>query len=65
MSQGTIKKLTNKGYGFISGEKGDLFFHQSALVGVSFEDLLEGLAVEYEEGQGEKGPIAENVKVVE
>ena len=64
MSQGTIKKLTDKGFGFIAGEDGELFFHNSALNGVSFEELREGQTVEFTEGQGPKGPRAENVRVV-
>ena len=64
MSQGTIKKLTDKGFGFIAGEDGELFFHNSALDGVSFDTLREGQTVEYTEGQGPKGPRAENVRVV-
>ena len=64
MSQGTIKKLTDKGFGFIASEAGELFFHNSALDGVSFDDLREGQAVEFTEGEGPKGPRAENVRVV-
>jgi len=64
MPQGTIKKLTDKGFGFIEGERGDIFFHHSSLEGVTFESLREGQQVEYEEGRGPKGPRAENVKVV-
>ena len=64
MSQGTIKKLTQKGFGFIEGENGELFFHQSALEGVRFDELQEGQSVEFTEGQGPKGPRAENVRVV-
>jgi CspA family cold shock protein len=65
MPQGTIKKLiTEKGFGFIEGERGDIFFHHSALVGISIEELREGQSVEYEEGRGPKGPRAENVKPV-
>ena len=65
MPQGTIKKLVpEKGFGFISGEKGDVFFHHSALQGVMIEDLQEGQVVEYEEGQGPKGPRAEQVRPV-
>ena len=63
MPQGTIKKLTDKGFGFIEGERGDIFFHHSSLEGVTFESLREGQQVEYEEGRGPKGPRAENVKV--
>ncbi len=64
MSQGTIKKLTDKGFGFIAGDDGELFFHNSALEGVSFDDLREGQTVEFTEGSGPKGPRAENVRVV-
>ena len=63
MSQGTIKKLTDKGFGFIEGERGDIFFHSSAIMDGSFENLREGQTVEYTEGRGPKGPCAENVKV--
>jgi CspA family cold shock protein len=65
MPQGTIKKLTEKGFGFIEGERGDIFFHHSSLEGTSYESLREGQLVEYQEGRGPKGPRAENVKVVE
>ena len=65
MAQGTIKKLiSNKGFGFIEGENGELFFHNSSLDGVSFEDLREGQTVEFTEVSGPKGPRAENVRVV-
>ena len=65
MSEGTIKRLTNKGFGFIdTGSGNDLFFHSSNLVGVSYEELQEGQRVSYTEGQGPKGPRAENVKPV-
>jgi cold shock protein len=65
MAEGTIKKLTSKGFGFISTASGeDLFFHSSSLQGVSFEDLHEGQKVAYTEGRGPKGPCAENVKPV-
>ncbi|MGA2063248.1 MAG: cold shock domain-containing protein [Thermoguttaceae bacterium] len=65
MAEGTIKKLTNKGFGFIKteGDK-DLFFHSSALQGVSFEELHVGQKVSYTEVQGQKGPCAENVKPI-
>jgi cold shock protein len=65
MPQGTIKKvIADKGFGFIEGEKGDLFFHHSALEGVSIEALRIGQAVTYEEGRGPKGSRAEKVKPV-
>ena len=62
MPEGTIKKLTDRGFGFIKTERGDLFFHSSALQDVRFEELQEGQSVEYTEGQGPKGPRAESVK---
>ena len=62
MPQGTIKKLTDKGFGFIAGGDRELFFHNSALEGVGFDDLREGQTVEYTEGEGPKGPRAENVQ---
>jgi len=65
MAQGTIKKLiSNKGFGFIEGESGELFFHSSAVENSSFDDLREGQSVEYNSGEGPKGPRAENVRVV-
>ena len=65
MPQGAIKKvITDKGFGFIEGERGDIFFHHSALVGIAIETLPEGQQVEYEVGRGPKGPRAENVKPV-
>jgi len=65
MSQGTIKKLISaKGFGFIEGERGELFFHHSSVQGTSFEALHEGQKVEYTEGSGPKGPRAESVSLV-
>ena len=65
MPQGTVKKLlADKGFGFIEGERGDIFFHHSALEGVAIEELNIGQQVEYEEGRGPKGPRAENVRLV-
>jgi CspA family cold shock protein len=62
MPQGKIKKLiVDKGFGFIDGEKGELFFHRSVVTGATFESLHEGQAVTYTEGSGPKGPRAESV----
>ena len=62
MPQGTIKKLvTERGFGFIAGDSGEIFFHHSALIDTTFEELQEGQTVDYEEGSGPKGPRAENV----
>ena len=64
MAEGTIKRLTDKGFGFIDmGSGKDMFFHHSNLEGVSFDDLQEGQRVTFDEGRGPKGPRAENVKL--
>lgn len=64
MAQGTIKRLTDKGFGFISTDSGDdVFFHVSALQDVHFDDLQEGQSVTFEMGSGPKGPRAENVRL--
>ena len=63
MPEGKIKRLTDKGFGFIdTGTNKDLFFHLSSLQGCRFDDLREGQTVSYTVGQGPKGPCAENVK---
>jgi CspA family cold shock protein len=65
MAEGTIKRVTDKGFGFIeTGTGKDLFFHMSAVEGVRFEDLRQGQRVSFNEGMGPKGPRAENVKVI-
>ena len=65
MAEGTIKKVLDKGFGFIktSGDK-DLFFHSSSVQGISFNELREGQKVSYTEGMGQKGPCAENVRPI-
>jgi CspA family cold shock protein len=65
MPQGKIKRLvSDRGFGFIEGERGDdLFFHHSAVQGASIEGLREGQIVQYEVGRGPKGPRAESVRV--
>ncbi len=66
MPQGNIKKIvTDKGFGFIEGESGDMFFHHSALEGTTIEALSIGQNVEYDVGSGPKGPRAENVRLVD
>jgi len=65
MAEGTIKRITDKGFGFIdSGAGKDMFFHSSNVEGTTFEQLREGQQVSYEVGQGPKGPRAENVRTV-
>ncbi|HEY5649126.1 MAG TPA: cold-shock protein [Nitrospiria bacterium] len=63
MPKGTVKWFNaSKGYGFISQEGGeDLFVHFSAIQGDGYKSLEEGEAVEFEAGQGPKGPQATNV----
>jgi CspA family cold shock protein len=64
MAQGKIKRLTDRGFGFLdTGNGEDLFFHMSSLQGIRFEDLREGQTVTYDLGQGPKGPRAENVRL--
>ncbi len=65
MPKGTIKKLMDKGFGFITaGGEEDLFFHSNSLEGVEFNNLSEGLEVEFEKGQGRDGrPAAVNVRL--
>jgi CspA family cold shock protein len=62
--KGTIKKLTDKGFGFISSEgmAKDLFFHSNSLVGVSFDELREGDAVTFQTEESPKGMNAVNVQ---
>lgn len=58
---GTIKKITDKGYGFITCEdlKKDVFFHVKGLMqGVNMLDLQEGDAVEFDTEEGPKGTAA-------
>ncbi|MFH0892236.1 MAG: cold shock domain-containing protein [Candidatus Falkowbacteria bacterium] len=61
--QGTIKKLTDKNFGFISRDGADdLFFHANGLEGVEFSELREGDAVTFEVEQTPKGSAAVHVK---
>lgn len=66
MATGTIKRLTDRGFGFIAqeGSDKDLFFHSNELQGVEFKDLKEGDAVEFEVSDSPKGPNATQVKRV-
>jgi CspA family cold shock protein len=64
MSEGTIKRLTERGFGFIESKDThqDMFFHMSACEGIGFDDLTVGQRVQFEISQGPKGPRAENVR---
>ena len=61
---GTIRTLrVDKGFGFIQTEAGkEYFFHQSAIYGEGIDNLREGDSVEFDVGEGPKGPRAENVR---
>ena len=62
--KGVIKKVTEKGFGFITpeGNGKDLFFHSNSLVGVRFDELREGDAVTFESEESPKGMNAVNVQ---
>jgi len=66
MQEGTIARLTDKGFGFISieGQEKDLFFHSNELVNVAFDDLREGDKVTFEIAESPKGPNAVKVSKV-
>jgi CspA family cold shock protein len=57
MPKGTIKRLMDRGFGFIKTEEqeGDLFFHRNDIEGVEFASLREGQEVEFEMSQGRDG----------
>ncbi len=64
MSTGTVKWFnSDKGYGFIEPDDGgkDLFVHHSDIETSGYATLNEGQKVEYEVGEGQKGPCAKNV----
>ncbi len=64
MSTGTVKWFnSSKGYGFIAPDDGsdDLFVHHSEIQTQGYASLEEGQKVEFEVGQGKKGPCATNV----
>lgn len=60
MQEGTITRLTDRGFGFIKREGGDkdLFFHSNDLDGVRFDELREGDRVTFEVADSPKGPNA-------
>ncbi len=67
MAQGTVKWFNaEKGFGFIAPADGsaDVFVHYTEIEGRGFRTLEENQAVEYELGQGTKGPQAQSVRKV-
>jgi len=63
MQEGTIVRLTDRGFGFIAreGEEKDLFFHSNELKNVEFNELKEGDKVTFEVTESPKGLNATNV----
>ncbi len=63
MQKGTIARLTDRGFGFISqeGKDKDLFFHSNELQNVQFNELREGDELTFEIAEGQKGPNAVNI----
>ena len=63
MQEGTIARLTDRGFGFIArdGEEKDLFFHANEVQEIDYNDLREGDKVTFEVADGPKGPNATNV----
>ena len=67
MAQGTVKWFNSeKGFGFITPDGGgsDVFVHYSEIKGNGFRSLEENARVEFEVGQGQKGPQAQSVVVL-
>jgi CspA family cold shock protein len=67
MAQGSVKWFNGeKGFGFIAQDGGgpDVFVHYSEIQGSGFKSLDEGQRVEFEIGQGQKGPQAQRVTVI-
>ena len=67
MAQGSVKWFNGeKGFGFLACDEGgdDVFVHFSAILVDGFKTLEEGQKVEFEIGQGQKGPQAQNVRAI-
>jgi CspA family cold shock protein len=67
MAQGSVKWFNGeKGFGFIAQDGGgpDVFVHYSEIQGTGFKTLDEGQRVEFEVGQGQKGPQAQSVRAI-
>ena len=65
MDKGKVKWFNErKGFGFIIPDTGgdDLFIHHSNISSEGFRTLDDGQSVEYEVGEGRRGPEATNVR---
>jgi CspA family cold shock protein len=64
--QSRVKWFDNvKGYGFIESEDGqDIFVHYKQIEGDGYKTLREGQQVEFDLSEGEKGPLAVNVRLI-
>ncbi len=67
MNTGTVRWFNSeKGYGFITKDSGeDVFVHYSGIVGEGLRTLEENQKVSFSIGEGERGPIAQNVTVID
>jgi CspA family cold shock protein len=66
METGSVKWFnSDKGYGFIARDKGgDIFVHHSEIENSGYRSLNEGDKVEFEVGEGQKGPAAQKVRII-
>ncbi len=67
MSKGTVKWFNaDKGFGFITPNEGstDLFVHHSEIKSDGYATLADGQVVEFDVGEGQKGPCAKNVTAI-
>ena len=67
MAQGSVKWFNGeKGFGFIAQDGGgpDVFVHYSEIQSNGYKSLDEGQRVEFEIGQGQKGPQAQSVRAI-
>jgi CspA family cold shock protein len=65
--EGTVKWFNNsKGYGFIEQDGwNDVYVHYQSIVSDGYKTLEEGQKVEFTESEGEKGPQATEVKIIQ